>query len=126
MSRHIEFRGVNKKTNRWVYGFVTVRDGEFYVDNCLIYRESLGQNTGLRDAEGDDLFEGDIIESARGFRHIIRYSDDEARYIAVTLENYGKDYETYCPITTEWIRKFSKRIIGNTFTFEPPIKNLDK
>ena len=57
-------------------GNLTELDGEFF----LVRADTIGQFIGEQDANGDDIFEGDIVKHGEKL-YVIRYIDHYARFV---------------------------------------------
>lgn len=147
--RRIKFRGMYPYSGTWVYGdLVHVNAGQdkdgkdifgmiIVPDGGLPYKElsdnlvqyhTVGQFTGLIDANGKEIYEGDIIRSygSKGDEiiHIIEYYDEEACFIA-RLNGYSK-YDFGCgTLRQKWINEFHKEVIGNIYDNPGLVKDYD-
>lgn len=121
MEREIKFRG-KKSNGKWVYGSLVMSENigpAIYfevgkgvakrLDWCYVNSDTIGQYTGLKDNDGKEIYEGDIL-TGQNCRFVVKYDERQAEFVAVnnTLpKGFG------LPMSQTWIDKTKKVIGGN-------------
>lgn len=93
-SRIIKFRGRRIANEEWVYGsllrwpdgdctILESKDGKNYVWKREIEPNTVGQYTGLRDTDGREIYEGDIVRTsvAKDAIGVVEWNNDQASFV---------------------------------------------
>lgn len=104
--REILFRGIRYDNQEWIYGYLTsqfkkhtegemlsyIKGNEFGTGEHLVKTETVGQYTGLKDKNGNKIFEGDICLYGDSIG-VVEFDEDDGMFTftfdITTCTNFG-------------------------------------
>jgi hypothetical protein len=128
--REIKFRGKNIETGEWLYGNLQVPSKEgvpyFMWDErkyqCKVDPETIGEFTSLKDKNGKEIYEGDILSFDYGVSEPVSEYLIEVRFVrGVFAFLWNGNLDNECPTgspTHEWAT-----VVGNIHDNPDLIKN---
>ena len=137
MQRVNNYRVYRKDTKEWgeIIGYDKSDDGEwihikFYTSDGQAYYEKwyrvsdedivIMEYTGLKDKNGKEIYEGDILRDSLGWVFVVVWDDDDARFIGHHAKTRGETYICYVG------REPKAEIIGSIYDNPELLQEVDK
>ena len=117
--REIKFRGKTPE-EEWVYGSYISRKQKHYLYDLMfdnknrkkaVMRKSIGQYTGLKDKNGKEIYEGDILAAPHTYNIEIIYKN--GGFLMEFFDDIGEKCEYH--LNKELIEQDDLEIIGNKY-----------
>ena len=121
MEREIKFRGKRANGIWKVNKSITQRlSGKILLGGYAVNPYTIGQFTGLKDAKGKDIYEGDMLFD--GLNHwLVYFNQNECSFVLEDLENEcGQDGV----LNTYYAKK--AEVVGNKFDNNELLKGVKK
>lgn len=110
--REIKFRAWDKDLNKMDYKIEICIAGKAYLNSYLNSIDNLMQYTGLKDKNGKEIYEGDIVEGKPP--EFVNYVKGEVKYGGLAFSFVGENL--FYTVTNQSVKQLNEiEIIGNIY-----------
>jgi len=121
--REIKFRAWDKKKEQMHYGVETWDELPFIINPQGIFTDFiLMQYTGLKDKNGKEIYEGDILDGDDGFRYLVKW--DSGGFVVVRYDRLDRGIMLRILSCTSFLS--SCKIIGNIYENPELLEEVEK